>query len=288
MDGYITTADNVRLYFQRLGSGPNALVIPNAIYLCDDFQCLAGDKRTVIFYDLRNRGRSDTVEDPSKLHRGIEHDIDDLDEVRRHFGFEKISVLGHSYVGLLVVLYALKHPANVERIVQIGAPPPSRTTYPPELSCNDEVAQSTAARLAELQKERGSTNLVADPVAFCEKFWTVLRPLFVADPAKVEKIAKWGYCDCENERNFMKHFMTYVAPSLQKLNLTPEDFAKVQAPVLTIHGRKDRSAPYGGGLEWSQVLPNARLLTIDDAAHVPWIESPEQVFGAIEQFFSIG
>jgi pimeloyl-ACP methyl ester carboxylesterase len=53
-------------------------------------------------------------------------------------------------------------------------------------------------------------------------------------------------------------------------------------PVLVVHGRRDRSAPYGGGCDWAAALPNAKLLTVDEAAHVPWIEAPERVFGAIE------
>ncbi len=53
--GYITTADGVRLFFQMLGNGPKTVVIPNGIYLLDDFSCLADDC-TLIAYDLRNRG----------------------------------------------------------------------------------------------------------------------------------------------------------------------------------------------------------------------------------------
>jgi pimeloyl-[acyl-carrier protein] methyl ester esterase len=58
----------------------------------------------------------------------------------------------------------------------------------------------------------------------------------------------------------------------------------VSAEVLTIHGRKDRSAPYGGGKDWAERLPQARLLTIDNGGHAPWIEAPDTVFEAIESF----
>ena len=44
------------------------------------------DGRTLIFYDLRNRGLSDGVSEPSMLARGIHHDVDDLEAVRRNFG----------------------------------------------------------------------------------------------------------------------------------------------------------------------------------------------------------
>jgi pimeloyl-ACP methyl ester carboxylesterase len=90
--------------------------------------------------------------------------------------------------------------------------------------------------------------------------------------------------DLPNEMNFMTQWNDHVLPSIQRLELTAEELAKAQAPVLIIHGRKDRSASYGGGRDWALRLPDARLVTVDNAAHVPWIEDPEKVFSAIETF----
>ena len=42
---YVTTEDGVRLYFEKLGSGPDAVVIPNAIHMFDSSQHLVGRKR---------------------------------------------------------------------------------------------------------------------------------------------------------------------------------------------------------------------------------------------------
>lgn len=33
------------------------------------------------------------------------------------------------------------------------------------------------------------------------------------------------------------------------------------------------------------MLPDARLVTVENAAHVPWIEDPDRVFGSIKEFF---
>ena len=57
-------------------------------------------------------------------------------------------------------------------------------------------------------------------------------------------------------------------------------------PVLTIHGTRDRNAAYGAGREWAQLLPNARLLTVKDAAHFPWVDDPKLVFDSINVFLS--
>jgi pimeloyl-[acyl-carrier protein] methyl ester esterase len=68
------------------------------------------------------------------------------------------------------------------------------------------------------------------------------------------------------------------------MKITPTDVSSLTMPVLTIHGRRDRSAPYGGGRDWARLLPNGRLLTLDEAGHMPWIDAPDQVFSAIDRF----
>ena len=96
----------MRLWFQTVGSGRQVVVLPNGFHLLEDFPCLASG-RSLVFYDVRNRGRSDTVTDPAKLDRGIHNDVDDLDAVRRHFGLDRLNLIAHSYMGLMVILYAM-------------------------------------------------------------------------------------------------------------------------------------------------------------------------------------
>ncbi len=67
----------------------------------------------------------------------------------------------------------------------------------------------------------------------------------------------------------------------------PADLAALTAPVLVVHGRKDRSAPFGGALDWVARLPAARLLEVPDAAHAPWLEDPS-VLPAIAAFLAGG
>lgn len=278
-DGYLTTRDDVRLFFRKAGNGPNPLIIPNGICLVDDFEPLAKN-RTLIFYDLRNRGQSDQVTDPSKLANGIHHDVDDLEDLRQHFGLDQIDMIGHSYMGFMVILYAMKHGAHIERIVQIGSMQPNPTkSYPAHLTGQDETFREVFGRLAQLQKERDRH----DPVEFCKTFWSILRLIYVVNETDADRIT-WGRCDLSNERNVMAYLTTIIQPSIQRLGLKSEDVSKVTMPVLTIHGREDRSAPYGGGREWALWLPNAHLVTVDDAGHAPWIEAPELVFGAIQTF----
>ncbi len=278
-EGYLLTDDGVRLFFRTLGSGARTVVIPNGMYIVDAFEYLA-HTRTLIVYDVRNRGQSETVTDRAKLARGIEQDVDDLDAVRRHFGLDRIDLLGHSYIGLMVALYAMRYAAHVERVVQIGPiQADSLKQYPAHLANNDGTLADVMARVAQVQKEPRP----ADPEAACRQFWDVLKPIFVTHSHDADRI-DWGRCHLENERNFMRYWVGDILPSIRGLGLRPADFAKARVPVLTIHGTKDRSAPYGAGRDWAALLPQARLLTVHNASHAPWIEEPTVVFDSVKVF----
>lgn len=280
-DAYVTVEDGVRLFVRTIGNGPQAIVIPNGFYLLDDFASLA-DGRTLILYDLRNRGRSDRIDEAARLARGIENDIDDLDIVRRHFGIDRLNLIGHSYIGLMVAVYAMRYPDAVNRLVQIGPMQPRATTrYPAHLTGTDATSHDVLARLTELRKGPRPD----DPVEACRQFWSILRLLYVVNSADADRI-DWGRCDLPNERNSFTYWTNTILPSIQRLDLSGGEAARATAPALIVHGTRDRSAPYGGGRDWALTLPNARLVTVPEAGHAPWIEAPGQVFDAIATFLN--
>jgi pimeloyl-ACP methyl ester carboxylesterase len=264
-EGYVTSPDGTRLFFRRIGTDARAMLLPSTFPLLEHFAPLAGE-RTIIAYDLRNRGRSDRVASS----RGVLDDVADLDAVRRHFELEQVDVLGHSYMGLTAILYALEHTAHVARVVQIGPIPPfAGRKYPSHLSRAEETLREISLHFAKTQNEA--------------ELWPLLRALYVVEPNDAAKL-DWPLI--ESPIAVMKHWVENLAPSIERLALNAEKLAAVRVPVLTIHGDQDRHAPYGGGREWALVLPNARLLTIERAAHVPWIEAPERVLGAISDFLA--
>lgn len=275
----IIAEDGTHLYFERLGGGPRTILMPNGLYLLPDFRHLA-EEATLIAYDVRNRGRSDTVRDPTKLARGIEQDADDLDAVRRMFGTERIDLIGHSYIGLMVALYAMRYAAHVRRIVLIGpVQPDAAKQYPPQLTGADAVFSQVMAEMARMS----SNPPPGEPEEVCRKFWSVLSALCVVDPADAERL-NWVRCDLPNERNFGNYWAKYLSPSIERLKLTDEDFSHASMPALVVHGVRDRNAPYGGARDWAALMPNARLVTVPNAAHAPWIEAPDLVFSSIRTF----
>jgi len=282
--GYVTSDDGVRLFYRKIGTGSQTVIAPYGFTLFHDFQILAKG-RVMIFYDMRDRGQSDEVKDTSKI--TIQKDVDDLEAVRRHFGAQKVSLIGESYLGMMVVLYTAQHPDHVDRVVQIG--PVARKfgpKYSPEFMPKDSDQVPDPAELKKLDELEKNGYAAAHPKEFCEQDWRVERTGLVGNPANAIKAGD-GYCEFPNEwpSHLDKHFDASIS-SIQKLVIRDSDLAKVTMPVLTIHGTKDRNAPYGGGRGWAATLPNARLITIQGAAHFPWLDNPDLVFSSIDVFLN--
>ena len=280
--GYVTTDDGVRLFYRKVGGGSQIVIVPYGFTLFHDFQSLAKG-RTMIFYDMRDRGKSDEVTDPAKI--TIQKDVDDLEAVGKRFAADKISLIGESYLGMMVVLYATQHPQHVTRIVQIG--PVSQkfgSTYPAQYTASDANQVPEPRELKRLDELEKSGYATTHPKDFCEQDWRVERTGLAGDSANAARAGD-GYCEFPNEwpTQLEKHFDASIS-SIRELVISDADLAKVSMPVLTMHGTRDRDAPYGGGREWAATLSDARLVTVTGAAHFPWLDDPSLVFSSIDTF----
>ena len=280
--GWIAGPDGVRLYYEKIGSGPRTIIVPGRLFLAPELAPLARH-HTVILYDMRNRGRSSRVEDGRLLTIG--KDVDDLEAVRRHFEADRFVPIGYSYLGLMVVLYAMDHPDRVERMVQLSPVPRKfRTEYPASLLHQDSVPVVDSAAVARLDSLERAGWVTEHPREFCDES-RVLAVRLVGDPEKAKTLA--NPCDMPNEWpvNLRRH-LEYHFTSVQQLNISRESVARVRVPVLTVHGTWDRNAPYAAGREWVLTLPNARLITVERAAHQVVTDAPEIVLPAIDEFVS--
>ena len=96
------------LHTSTRGSGDPVIVIHGGPglstsymeHLLDD---IANDHQ-LIFYDQRNSGRSELDNDSSKM--SLAGFLEDIDDVRKAYGHEKVHIMAHSWGGLLGMQYA--------------------------------------------------------------------------------------------------------------------------------------------------------------------------------------
>lgn len=282
-EGRITTDDGVELYYRKVGRGPVVAIVPGALFYGREVQDAIGARGAAVFYDMRNRGKSSSVADASKI--SLEHDLRDLERVRAHVKAEKFAPIGWSYLGKMVALYTAAHPDRVTRVVMFGPLARDRSVeVPREYTAAGAGAPEVpdAAGQAELKRLRASELPATDPAEHCAREWAIFGPSLVADAARVAALPT--PCTMQNEWpvHLGKHFQT-LFPTIMALSPPWEHFAAVRVPVLVIHGRWDRQSPYGAGRDWAQHLPDARLVTVEKAAHAGWVDDRD-LLGTIGEF----
>jgi len=273
-EGFIPTADGVKLHYRKIGHGRPTVIVPLEYHLWDAMSKLANnDRATVISYDLRGRGRSSMTDAIS-----IQNDVKDLETVRKFFNVDRFVPIGFSYLGLMVAMYTHDHPDRVARVVQIAplAPQrPERQIKPPD---------DGAAPKALVEKRDALVKSGAHQREICEADAKVFAYVLVGDPSRADRIPV--RCDYENEwpDNVGKTFTLLM--SSEPVTFTADDLKNDTAPALIIHGTKDRNAAYAGGVAWSKTWPNAKLVTIEGAAHGVLWEEPDTVMRAIRDFIA--
>ena len=289
-EGHLAGADNVRLFYRRVGEGSDFIVLlhggPGASLANGEFlgDTLADKEHTVVMYDQRGGGRSDVVKDPSML-TAASH-VRDLEALREHFGIQKMSLIGISWGSVLAALYADAHPERVGRIVFLDPMWAANKPYEQQREEKIEslIAPKDAARLKEIENEWGTA--IDDRIrALCmERFRILLGPYFFNpksyDASRPEAtIAGREVAGLCGEPPAAIRNLDLVADavmsSLGDFDLRPM-LAKLKVPVLVVEGEKT-NVPLDATREWVKAIPGARLLLIPDAGHMALEEKPEAI-----------
>lgn len=276
-EGFAVADDGTRLYWRSIGEGEQVVIVPLSAWMFEEFRTLARGRR-LVFYDMRNRGGSDGVEDSRY---GLDYEVRDLEAVRRTLDLPKVSLIGHSYMGAIVTLYARDFPDRVERVVLTGPAGPLGTTFreAERPAPNDNVA---AQQQFERMRAEGLER--SNPVAYCRAFIRlVVLPPMVRDSAA---LPRFRADPCMYDREWPGRWNRYVwrvVDTFGDWDWT-QSLSQLNIPFLIIHGTEDSAAPLQGSVEWINLMPQARLLRIERAGHLPWLEAPNKVFQAIDEF----
>jgi pimeloyl-ACP methyl ester carboxylesterase len=93
--------------------------------------------------------------------------------VRAHFGVRRASIVGWSYLGAVVALYAAKYPDHVEGVLQVGPAALRSETATAKERRGSVPDQKDLEHLEKLRQEGMPTQ---DPVAYCRE-WLKLQLL---------------------------------------------------------------------------------------------------------------
>jgi proline iminopeptidase len=121
-------------------------------------------------------------------------------------------------------------------------------------------------------------------VAGCRAYWAILSRGYFVNP-RVPSPMKGDWC--AGGAASVLNLNTVNAATFTSLGQWDwrADAARILVPVLIIHGTDD-PLPLQGSREWVDAFPDARLVTIANAGHYPFVDHPDEVFAAIARFVS--
>lgn len=270
--------NGTRLYTKVIGTGEPVVIIHGGpgmdhSYFLPQMMALAKDYR-LIFFDQRVSGRSAKDVDSTSI--TMKQFVDDIEGIRRAFKLDRMNLMGHSWGGLLAMVYASRYPDRVKSLLLVN----------PIAASSEYQAEALQTMNARFTRE--------DSVARSE-----LSAALNQNPADVslyEKLFRLNFRANFFHRNFIDSltldfqpdFLTsseklrYLFKDLPAFNFYPE-LAKIAAPTLILHGAYD-STPKAAIERLRATIPQATLVYLENCGHFPFVECPEKFFATARAF----
>jgi proline iminopeptidase len=230
------------------------------------------ERRQVILYDQRGRGRSSAPEVPADA--TIEDDAADVGALRRALGIRQWDVLGHSWGGGIAMLATAADAGGVRRLALVD---PVWTTS----AWMAPLRQAVLARLHGAQ--RGAVARISE------------ESLGSPDPALHSAYSRAVYPAWFADDEMAVHFTPPEATTdtgaavLARLRRDGYDWRDrvhaLSTPTLVLHGERD-PLPLGlADSAYGSYLRSAQIVVVPASGHMPFWEAPRRFFERLESFF---
>jgi len=279
--GFVQVEPDVRLFYQRYGTGTPTVFIPNRLELVHSFAALL-PFHDVVTWDPRGRGLSDR---PTEVGRyGIDAELADAEALRRHFGAERVTYVGISLWGNLGILYAARHPESVAGVVALGALPVAEGLR--RGSLNRPMPNVHAQRL-ELDRMLADGRIRTQPYAYCVLETYVQYADSYADPAAMAPFLGANLCQYANEHAFRQALaVDGMFRSFGRWDWRA-DAETVEAPVLLLFGEHETWRT-DGVRAYADHLRDVGWLEVPRAGHHVWNDRADVVLPMLDTFLRGG
>ncbi len=292
-EGFVD-AHGVLIYYVAFGTGSPLVVVhggPGAdhTYFLPWLLPLARTHR-LIFIDERGSGRSQRLQDATLY--TVEAMVEDIESVRQALNLGKISLLGHSYGGVLAQAYALKYQQNLSHLIL-------NSTFPSTREMNGVLAREKAqmppaklARLNELEQaglfgkgeawEHGRYTTEYEILAWGPGYFPFLygaRPDSSYDPA-TDAPTNW-----ELYREMWGSHGEFIIDGNLKSVEYYSSLASIHVPTLIVVGDHDECDP-ALSKQMQQRILGSTLVILPNSGHMNFVDQPDLWQKTVNDFLS--
>ena len=278
-DGYLAV-NGGNLYYIKYGNAANQPMIVlhggpglDSSYLLPQMSVLGKNNETV-FYDQRGSGKSlgFAINDQTI---NIDTFVADLEAVRKHFGYKKFSLVGHSWGGLLAMFYAIKYPQNLSVLVLVDSAPANSTGF--DLFMAEYTKRLTPIQSEITQIENSLPFKNGDPKTVTE-YYRKIFALYFYDVRLLNQLTL--RFTKESALNGFAIGQIFQNTLLKDYDLTAKLHA-LQLPVTIVHGDND-IVPLETAKQIKDAIQSAKLVVIKECDHFPYIEKPREFFAVFK------
>ncbi|HKV28682.1 MAG TPA: proline iminopeptidase-family hydrolase [Candidatus Acidoferrales bacterium] len=294
-EGFVD-AHGVMIYYATVGRGAPLMIVhggPGAShdYFLPYLLPLARHNE-LVFIDERGSGKSQQLSDPSGY--TVENMVEDVEDVRQALGLGKITLLGHSYGGVLAQAYALKYQRNLTNLILCSTFPSTKQMNEVFARMKEKMSPELRAKIDTMEK----AGLFGHGLPYQQNRYT-----------DAYMIAAWG------EGYFPYIYQNHPDPNYDPVaqgvtawplyremwgsngefvidgNLKSVEYVDklpaIHTPTLILVGDHDECDP-SLSKEMHQKIAGSKLVILPRSGHMTFVDQPDLFIGAVNSFLHPG
>ena len=269
-------ANDSKICYEIFGKGKPVLIINGGPgFSSEGFSELAqiiGTTNMAILYDQRGTGKS-SLSEINAQRITIDLMLADIEALRKELSLESWTILGHSFGGMLAYSYASKFPSKVDAMIQShsGGMDLGITG---RANINNKLTPTQLDSL-NYYRRKISNGDHSSETAY-KRAW-FLAHAYVVDHQYLRQVAN-RLTQINSDVNRL------VWQDMQRIEFdTKKQMKNFEKPVLILHGQ-DEIAPADLAKNAHEILPNSKLVIMNECGHYGWLDRPEVYITEVQKF----
>lgn len=267
---YATIGDK-KIFYRMTGQGRPLLVLHGGLgmdhrYLFKWMAELSVNYK-VIFIDIPGNGLSTKFLKDESF--SIELLVDLIESFRKKIIKMPIMLLGHSYGGLLSIIYMIRYPKSLQKVVLVSTPADV------DFQDKNEIAE------AKLKLTKKSQKIINNPIKTNEDFKLFmehLSPLYFYQKEYISAFLS------ANKSKYTHSMLVRGHKEVKKLETYKKQFHEINVQTLILHGQKDIIVPFRAIKHLRRHKSVFKVKMFHKSGHFPFIEEKDRFFKEVKLF----